>query len=208
MAHLRKHDVVLEGQTKQGVPIRLRPLAEGDWDLLFRWNNDPQVLYYAEGDDVTARTMAEVQDLYYYVCRLAFCFIIEASSRPVGECWLQEMNLERVLSRHPGRDCRRIDLMIGETAAWEQGIGTEVIRLLTWFGFAAVGADEIYGCDVADYNVRSRRAFERVGYVLVAENPQPPGAKAGVTYDLVLSRSAWARGWLDVDARAGSRAHV
>jgi len=36
-------------------------MTEGDWDLLLKWNNDPDVLYRAEEDDITSRTLHEVQ---------------------------------------------------------------------------------------------------------------------------------------------------
>jgi len=188
---LQAHEVALLGRTAEGIEVRLRPMTEGDWDLLLAWNNDPEVLYYAEGDEVVSRPLAEVQALYREVSQSAFCFIIEAGERPVGECWLQEMNLGRILGRYVGLDARRIDLMIGDQAWWGRGVGTAAIRLLTAFGFEEQGADMIWACDVADYNPRSRRAFERVGYRLAAEIPQPEGAKARWTYDLVMWRRTY-----------------
>ena len=120
---LRKHWVTLE---RQGV--RLRPMSEADWETLYRWNNDPEVLYYAEADDVSGYSMEEMQSIYVTVSRAAYCFMIEVDGRPVGECWLQRMNLARVLALYPEQDCRRIDLMIGEKEHWGRGIGTETIR--------------------------------------------------------------------------------
>jgi uncharacterized membrane protein YbhN (UPF0104 family)/RimJ/RimL family protein N-acetyltransferase len=185
---LRQHDIVLEGKTQQGANIRLRPMTEDDWDILARWNSDPKVLYYAEEDDVTVYTLEQVQALYRSVCRNAFCFIIEADGRPVGECWLQKMNLERVLQMYPGLDCRRIDLVIGEKQHWGQGIGTEVIRLLTEFGFLGERTDVIHEPGIADYNIRSLKAFQRVGYEIVSRARKEPGGKADYLYDLVLTR--------------------
>jgi len=175
-------------------------MTEADWGILCKWNNDPDVLYYAEGDYVTSRPMEEVQELYCAVCEHAFCFVIEADGRSVGECWLQEMNIDRILKQYPDADCRRIDLMIGEKDCWGRTIGTETIRLLTGFGFEHEGADRIFACDVADYNVRSRKAFQRVGYEIVATIVQEPGRKARFCYDLALTREVYAR------ARARERA--
>jgi RimJ/RimL family protein N-acetyltransferase len=168
----------------------LRPMTEGDWPDLLRWNNDPEVLHYTEGDDVSSRTLAEVQAIYRSVSRDAFMFMVEVDGAPVGECWLQRMNLDRILRRYPGRDCRRIDLMIGEKALWGGGIGTAAIRLLTRFGFERERADAIFGCDIADYNPRSRRAFEKNGFVVDAAYPEPPALKARVRFDLVLTRES------------------
>ncbi len=118
----------------------------------------------------------------------AFRFIIEFEDRPVGECWLQEMNLARIIDSHPDADCRRIDLMIGEKDLWGHGIGSRVIDLLSTFGFNHQNADLIFACDVADYNPRSYRAFEKSGFELHSSNPQEPGGKAKETYDLMLKR--------------------
>ena len=46
---LREHTITL-GSEK----VILRPMTEADWDILLKWNSDPQVLYYSEGDDVQA----------------------------------------------------------------------------------------------------------------------------------------------------------
>jgi hypothetical protein len=89
-------------------------MTEDDWDLLLEWNSDADVLYFAEGDHVTSRSRPEVQAIYRHTSQSAYCFIAEAEGRAVGECWLQHMNLPRILARYPEADCRRIDLLIGE----------------------------------------------------------------------------------------------
>ena len=78
------------------------------------------------------------------------------------------MNLSRIIEAHPGCDCRRIDLSIGEKQYWNKGLGTEIIRALVDFGFSEGKADFIFACDVADYNPRSRAAFAKVGFRVVA----------------------------------------
>lgn len=166
-------------------------MTEDDWDVLLRWYSDPEVLYYAEGDDVSSRPLEEVQAIYRGTSQKAFVFIAELDGEPIGECWLQEMNLERVLERYPGRDLRRIDLMIGEKLFWGWGWGTRIIRLLTRFAFEEQGADAVFGCGVADYNPRSRRAFEKNDYTADAEIPQPPGRKSRTDYDMILTRQTY-----------------
>ena len=183
---LREHQVTLQGER-----VVLRPMTEQDWDLLVRWNNDPAVLYYAEGDDVSSYSREQVQAIYRGVSQKALCFIMQVGGKPIGECWLQQMNLERILQRHPGFDCRRIDLMIGEKAYWGRGLGTEVIRLLTRFAFEREQADVVFGCDIADHNPASLKAFQKVGYQVQAKIGQPPGDKARHRYDLVLAREQY-----------------
>ena len=183
---VREHDVVLRGER-----VVLRPLTEDDWPTLLRWDTDPDVLYFSEGDDVTAYSLEDVHYIYRSVSQTAYCFMIELDGRPIGECWLQRMNLPRILEPYPDQDCRRIDLLIGERALWGQGLGTEAIRLLCRFGFESDRADALFGCGVADYNPRSRRAFERVGFLVCAMVEEPPGAKARRSCDLVLTRERW-----------------
>jgi RimJ/RimL family protein N-acetyltransferase len=188
MTALTTHDIILEGRSPQGVHICLRPLTEDDWDLLFLWNNDPEVLYYAEEDDITSYTLEGIKTLYCSVCARAYCFIIEVDRVPIGEGWLQEMNLERVLETYPGLDVRRIDLAIFEKAYWGQGIGTTIIHLLAVFGFTQQNIDLIYEPGIADYNLRSLKAFQNVGFEITAKIPGEPGRKANALYELVLTK--------------------
>jgi len=184
---LKIHDTHLHGEK-----VTLRPMTENDWPVLLRWNSDPEVLYYAEGDDVQSYSLDDIQRIYRNVSQTALCFIIEVDGIPIGECWLQQMNLDRILKKYPGWDCRRIDLMIGEKAWWGQGVGTEVIHVLTAFAFEREGAEYIFGCDIADYNPASLRAFEKAGYHIEAKLPQPTGEKATYRYDVRCSRAAYA----------------
>ncbi len=88
-------------------------MTEEDWEILLKWNSDPEVLYYSEGDNVIAYTLEQVQRIYRGISQNASCFIIEVDGKSVGECWLQRINLKRILEKYLRLDCRRIDLMIG-----------------------------------------------------------------------------------------------
>ena len=183
--NLNTHSFILQNND-----ITLRPMTENDWDILLRWNSDPEVLYFSEGDDVTSYSLDEIQGIYRGVSQDAFCFIIELSGDPIGEGWLQDMNMDRILNRHPGKVCRRIDLMIGEKQFWGQGIGTTVIRMLTHFGFEQK-TSMIFACGVADYNPRSLKAFQKVGFEIVDKIKELPGSKAKYVYDLAITWTKW-----------------
>ena len=77
--------------------------------------------------------------------------------------------------------------MIGEKHMWGQGYGSDTISVLTRFGFEDEGVDLIFACGVADYNPRSRRAFEKIGYTVDQCIENQPGTKARYEYDLILS---------------------
>lgn len=184
---LRSHDYRLVGDT-----LVLRPLTEKDWDALMVWNRDPEVLYFSEGDDVAARSLPEVQTLFRSVSQRALVFLVQLDERPIGDAWLQEMNLPRIRTHFaPDQDLLRIDLTIGDKGPWGRGLGTRVIRLLTRFGFEVQRADALFGCDVADYNRRSLRAFQKNGYRRFQVTPGTPGGKAEEVVDLVLTRQAY-----------------
>lgn len=180
---LRPHTVILRGKR-----VTLRPMTEDDWPVLLQWNSDPEVLYFAEGADVQSYTLEQIQDIYRGISQKALCFIAEVDQRPIGEGWLQEMNLTHIRERHPGQDCRRIDLMIGDKTLWGHGLGSEVIALLTAFAFQTEKADMVFGCSIADYNPRSLRAFAKSGYQVVEKIKEPDGHKAQYSYDVRLTQ--------------------
>ncbi len=186
-ATLRTHDVTLRGEH-----LALRPMTEADWDVLVRWNTDPEVLWFTEGDDVSARTLEQVQRIYRGVSQQAICFIAELDGVPIGEGWLQAMNERRILDEYPGRDVRRIDLAIGEKRRWGQGFGTEMIRLLARLAFEEEGADLLV-CFAGGHNPRSRRAFEKAGFRVLRTVPDPDGVKTTFGSDLLLTREAYER---------------
>ncbi|MCY3800029.1 MAG: GNAT family N-acetyltransferase [Chloroflexi bacterium] len=164
--------------------MTLRPLTEADWDLLLGWNNDPEVMKYADANDFEETTRQEVQAVYRWISTHAFCFVMEVDGRPIGECWLQRMNLQRIVDQFPGEDLRRIDLAIGEKQRWGSGYGTEAIDLLVEFGFEEESASAIFGLVLAD-NRRSLRAFQKNGFRLhgVVE-----GEDGTVGHDLIVRR--------------------
>jgi len=157
---LRAHDVTLRGPR-----LLLRPLTEDDWAPLLAWNNDAEVLAWTEGDEIASRTLDEVQRIYRAISVNSHCFLMELDGTPIGECWLQRMNLERLVARHLGEDVRRIDIAIGLPALWGRGLGREAVGLLLDFGFRREGVDVIYACVDAG-NVRSRRMFESLGFAV------------------------------------------
>ena len=102
------------------------------------------------------------------------------------------MNLDRILTQHPGKDLRRIDIEIGEKQLWGRGIGTEAIRMLVEFGFERERADAIFGLLAdEDFNPRSIRAFQKAGLAIDATRQEPPGAKARYATDLILTRETY-----------------
>lgn len=152
------------------------------------FNDDEEIGWFVEGDEWEPPKLETQQAIYRRISQDAYCFAIGVEGRPVGECWLQRMNLPRLAERFPGLDLRRIDLLIREKSVWGRGLGSRAIRLLTEFGFGQVRAEAIFGCDIWDFNGRSLGAFRRAGFEEFERRPPPPGGKGSETIDVVRWR--------------------
>jgi len=178
-ALLRTSNIVLRDDD-----LILRPLTEHDWPPLYRWNRDLEVLWFTDRA-AEPFSLSKTQEIYRTVSQQAHCFIIKCQGRAIGECWLQRMNMARILSTRPDEDCRRIDLAIGESRWRGRGLGTRVIGMLVRFAFEDA-ADTVFGI-VGEHNRRSIRAFEKNGFREVHREPDADGA---FMIDLALSRTS------------------
>lgn len=189
MSIIRTHDITLYGGND--VDIVLRPLCDAHLPHLYKWCADPEVLYWTEG--VTANTNLSygpetVRQIYGGVSQNALCFLIEADGAPIGECWLQRMNLPEVKALYPdGLDVRRIDMSIGEKAYWGKGIGTQFIGMMVDFAFYGEHVDVLH-CFCEDYNVRSRRMWEKHGFAQVLAEPLSQPQKGQWQFHYRLTR--------------------
>jgi len=163
----------------------LRPMREDDLPQALEWDNDPDVHHFMQGDSTPQFTLEDLGDMYRGIARAAHVFVIELAGRDIGTCWLQDMNVERLKQRFPGRALKRIDLSIGVKDLWGRGIGTRVIRLLTRFGLDRLGADAIFAVGIYDINPRSLGAFRSVGFRLFEVAPTNAPGKGG-TVDHIL----------------------
>jgi len=179
---LREHT-----HTVCGERVTLRPMTENDWATIAEWETDREVIWWADSDPITSRTIQEVQEIFRTVSQNAYCFVIELEDNPIGDCWLQRVNLKSILEAYPGKDCRRIDLVIGKKALWSQGLGTDVIRSMTRFAFDQENADVVFGI-VGDYNGRSERAFRKAGFKPVMNLEEPPTSRAEFMHVLAIHR--------------------
>jgi len=155
---LRTHDVHLKGER-----VTLRPMTEQDWEHVCAWNADLEVLYWYDAPDAVPKRPEEIKEGYRGISLFAHIFIIELGGQPIGECWLQKLNLPEIRERFPGRDLRRIDIAIGSKDLWGNGLGTDTIKTLVRFAFDQEHADGIYAAVIRD-NPRSWRAFEKAGF--------------------------------------------
>jgi len=182
---IKTHDIILYADDSG--EIKLRPMGDKDFDVLLKWNSDAEVLYFCEGDDVDSYSLEDIQGIYGYVSKTAFCFIIEYEGLAIGECWLQKMNLEHILAKYQSLDLRRIDIMLGEKNYWGKGLGTKIIKRLVEFGFADENADMIFYMP-GDYNARSIRAAEKSGFILIDKIRDEESKKGEYDYIMAIKK--------------------
>ena len=156
--------LTLEASKKR---LELLPLCDLHLPYLYRWNADPEILYWTEGgeDIVGSYDKKTVESIYGGVSQTARCFLVEYNDEAIGECWLQKMNLEAIRSMYPDKDVRRIDMAIGEKQYWGKGIGTLFVSMLVEFAFLHEKVDVLH-CFAEDYNIRSQRVWLKNGFKL------------------------------------------
>ena len=167
---IREHNITLHEVLGEHT-ITLRPLCDDHLPLLYKWNTDPEVLYWNEGPDADPddNDNETVQSIYKETSNSGYCFLIEINGTAIGECLLCKMTLHYVVDKYPAStDIRRIDILIGEKSYWNMGIGSVIVQMLINLAFSKEKADIIYGI-TGDYNKRSGRIFQKNGFNLFSE---------------------------------------
>lgn len=153
------------------VDLRFRPLEQDDLVLLHRWLNDPAVVRWWEGDDVSWPSV--VRDYGPGSEDAVEHWIALVDDRPVG--WIQcyaiadhadepEVRHWRALGVEP--TAAGIDYLVGESTRRGQGLGTAMIRTFVTEvvfgrhpGWTQVAASPLAG------NTASVRALAKAGFV-------------------------------------------
>jgi len=160
---IKTHNIILSA-TKGEYDIILCPLTDEHLPLLYKWNADCEVVFFADsGKEVIAHDEQAVRGIYGNTSQSALCFLLQVNGVPVGEFWLQKMNVPEISKQHPNKDVRRIDGMIGEKEYWGKGIGTTVVETIIDFAFNQDGAEIIYWTPAA-YNTRSNKLALKLGF--------------------------------------------
>lgn len=190
MSIIKSHNITLYGGNDE-YKIILRPLSDNYLPLLYKWNSDPEVLYWSEVDDVNENSPEVVHQIYGGISQNNLCFAIEVNGKTIGECWLQKMNLPQVKAMYDENlDVRRIDMCIGEKDYWGKGIGTLLISMLVDFAFNKEKVDVLH-CMCEDYNIRSKRVWEKNSFTLALEEKLPQPQKGKIQYHWRLTKEVY-----------------
>ena len=139
----------------------LSPLELSDInDTYLGWMNDPDVNLYLE-PRATSYTLASLHEYWqehhdnpnspWFAIRLAsdYSHIGNIKVGPIS--W-----------HHKRAD---IGLLIGDKKCWGKGYATEAIRMVSTWSFVDLSLEKL-SCIINSDNIGSRRAFEKVGFLL------------------------------------------
>ena len=161
--------------------VTFRPLVDDDLPVMHRWLNEPEVVRWWEGDDVSWEGV--VRDYGSSRTDGTEHWIATAGGRDVG--WIQcyavahePEEAEPWWALGIDRTAAGIDYLIGEPADRGQGLGTAVIRAFVAgivFGLHPTWSQACAAPHVE--NVASWRALEKAGFRFagIVEDKQGPG---------------------------------
>ena len=144
-----------------GKRVRLRHVEREDLSHFVEWLNDPEVrqglsmylpISHAEEENWFEKVLARDRDEQ----PLAIEVQIDDGWNLIGNCGFFNLDWRN-------RNAE-LGIFIGDKAYWNQGYGTEVMRLLLRIGFSTLNLHRIY-LRVYENNPRAVRVYEKTGFV-------------------------------------------
>jgi len=159
------------------IALRLMQDDLQDYQLLSKWLTDPTVLEFYEGRDnphPLSRIVEEYSPKLLRQEQVTPCFILY-QTQPIG--YLQYYHVTEAdrdsyggYGRDENSQLYAIDLFIGESRYWNQGIGTTVLSAALSYLFEDIRADRVL-IDPLVSNVRAIRCYEKCGFTKVKQLP-------------------------------------
>jgi diamine N-acetyltransferase len=175
-----------------GERLRLRRVERGDITKFHEWVNDPEV---TDGLALLYPMSLEDEERWYQntlsgdIQERPFSIEVRIDDgwRLIGDCSF--FNLEREARS------AEVGIMIGDKSMWNRGFGTGAMKLLLRIGFGTLNLNRIFLRVYAD-NVRAKRSYEKVGFVLEGTMRQAVYKKGryGDVHFMSILRSEWEKG--------------
>ena len=172
-----------------GKKVRLRAIERNDLPLFIRWFNDPEVI---AGLSLYLPLSFDDEEAWYEGMRNSpqetHPLMIDAHQ---GDEWAPIGDISLMSFDWRARSAE-IGIAIGEKAYWDQGCGTEAMRLMAQHGFETLNLNRIF-LRVYATNSRAIRSYEKVGFVHEGRMRQAM-YKHGQYIDILLMsvlRSEW-----------------
>lgn len=140
----------------RGSRVTLRPLAEGDAEVLLRSTQDPEVRRLTGTHRVFTRTdivawcrsRAEAPGRYDWA-------VVAAGGGWLGECALNDID----------EDNQAGSFRIALAGRFGEGLGTEATGLVLGFAFGGLGLYRVE-LEVFDFNVRAQKSYAKSGFTV------------------------------------------
>ena len=173
---------------------RMRSAEREDIGRFTAWLNDPEVtegmLIYgpfslAEEEDWFEGMLARPKDEHPFVMEIRQ----EGNWTPIGNCGFHNIDWR----------CRsaEVGIFIGEKQLWNQGYGTEAMRMMVRYGFETLNLNRIM-LEVYETNQRGQKAYEKAGFKLEGRKRQ--GMYKHARYIDILMMSVLREEWQGSDA--------
>src|SRR4051794_36451012 len=161
--------------------FRFRPLLDADLPSMHRWLNDPDVVRWWEGDDVSWAGIVrdyspnrEPEPVDHFVVALDGEDIGWISCSAIAD-WAEEVAAWIQHGVDPAAGT--IDYLVGDSARRGRGVGTVIIeQFVREIGFGVHPTWPQIAVAPMDANVASWRALERAGFHFLAIVPDVLGA--------------------------------
>ncbi|WP_346014184.1 GNAT family N-acetyltransferase [Sporosarcina sp. E16_8] len=145
--------------------LQVRELERVDKVLLSKWLTDPEILRYYEGRDNPFNFEKVEQEFFEDEENVMRC-LVEFSGIPIGYVQIYIVEEEEKLAYGYADSSQNIygmDQFIGESAYWNKGIGTQLVRAMVTYLTEDKGADRIV-MDPQTWNERAIRCYEKCGF--------------------------------------------
>jgi RimJ/RimL family protein N-acetyltransferase len=145
-----------------GERVRLRAVSEDDLPRFVDWFNDPDVTRGLTR--VTPLSLEEERRWFEDSAKkdvfeqpLAIDALEDGGWVHIGSC--------SFFHHDPVTQQAELGILIGDKRYWDQGLGTETMRLLVRHGFETLNLQRI-NLRVVEFNDRAQKVYERVGFVV------------------------------------------
>lgn len=145
--------------------VGLVPFEEKHFDPIGRWINDPQVthfMFYGQRPWTERNVRDHLQSLIDNPAHVIFAVLNNPTARSENDLTLALVGFAGLYDIHPTALKAEFRILLGTNRG--KGIGTDVTRLLTWYGFDRLNLHRVW-LGVTSGNAAAVRAYEKAGYV-------------------------------------------
>ena len=145
----------------RGTHVVLRPVEERDHELIYAWQNDPEVWWLMDYEGPFSRE--DIAESERRARAEGDPFVIEVDGTAIGRIGLNGY-------RRRDRICS-LYVLIGDRTAWERGYGTDAVAALVDEAFDRMDLHRVELWSLAD-NARAIHVYGNCGFEVDARLPE------------------------------------